>query len=99
MGELGEYCEGVLDSIEAQTSSDYVASSRAKTRETGFLHLPETRLVKVCRQLQIFDRSSTATKMLRFNFDKRVLEKEYLYSDVIPSYAFGTRDDDETFAE
>ena len=92
--ELSGVYEETLDKVAAAADPEYIAAARAKTLATGHLHFPVTNLANDSTQLTIHDRSASSTKMLRHNFDKRVLERAYKDGDFLPSFPFGTRPQD-----
>jgi hypothetical protein len=92
--ELGEFYDKLFDQLAERTSEEYLACAREKTKKTGQLHVPEFKLKKQLKDIKITNESKSAVKMIRFNFDKRVLQKEYFHTNFIPSFPFGTRIDE-----
>ena len=95
VSDLGDVFEEVLQRLESRTSEAYVRRARELTRKTGHLHIPEPiRFQKIAAKLRILDKTETACKLVRFRFDKRVINLGSIDAGFIPSFPFGSREND-----
>ena len=89
--ELREIYERILADVEKHAGGQAVDLARLRTRETNFLHFPQQKLLKVVKELAIYDKTLTSTKKIRFCFDKRYLDASSVTGNFIKSFPFGTR--------